>query len=134
MAGVAASASRHPPCRSPSTPRIAAVLLTIGVLLILSALFSRAARFGVPGFLTFLVVGMLAGSEGIGGIPFDDYRLAFRLGTLALALILFDGGLNTPLAALRNAAAPAGSTPSTPAVTAITRCLLGSQPRMSTAA
>lgn len=95
------------PSSEPTT--LAAVLLTVGVLLILSALFSRAsARFGVPGFLIFLVVGMLAGSEGIGGIPFDDYRLSFRLGTIALALILFDGGLNTPLAALRNAAAPAG--------------------------
>lgn len=56
---------------------LAAVLLTISVLLFVGALFSRAsARFGVPGFLIFLVVGMLAGSEGLGGIPFDDYRLA----------------------------------------------------------
>lgn len=51
---------------------------------------------------------MLAGSEGLGRIAFDDYRFAFRLGTLALALILFDGGLNTPLASVRRAAAPAG--------------------------
>ena len=52
----------------------------------------------MPIALLFLLIGMLAGSEGIGGIAFDDYRFAFRLGSLALALILFDGGLNTPLA------------------------------------
>ena len=54
-------------------------------------------------------IGMLAGSEGIGGIAFEDYGFAFRLGSLALALILFDGGLNTPLAALRRTWAPAGA-------------------------
>jgi cell volume regulation protein A len=51
---------------------------------------------------------MLAGSEGLGGIEFDDYHFSFRIGVLALALILFDGGLNTPLSAVRRAAAPAG--------------------------
>ena len=50
---------------------------------------------------------MLAGSEGLGGIVFEDYRLAFRLGTAALVLILFDGGLNTPKASLRQALWPA---------------------------
>jgi cell volume regulation protein A len=73
-----------------------------------SVLFSRAShRIGVPIALLFLLIGMLAGSEGIAGIAFDDYRFAFRLGSLALALILFDGGLNTPLAALRRTWAPA---------------------------
>src|SRR6185503_16208964 len=87
----------------------ALLLLTCGLLLSISVLFSRASqRFGVPIALLFLGVGMLAGSEGIGGIEFTDYRLAFRLGTLALALILFDGGLNTPLNAVRRAAGPAG--------------------------
>ena len=72
-------------------------------------LFSRASqRIGVPIALLFLLIGMLAGSEGIGGIAFDDYGFAFRLGSLALALILFDGGLNTPLAAVRRTWAPAG--------------------------
>jgi cell volume regulation protein A len=46
---------------------------------------------------------MAAGSEGFGGIPFDDHQLAFRLGTLALVLILFDGGLDTPRQAFRAA-------------------------------
>jgi potassium/hydrogen antiporter len=70
--------------------------------------FSRASqRIGVPIALLFLLIGMLAGSEGVGGIAFDDYHFAFRLGSFALALILFDGGLNTPLAALRRSWAPA---------------------------
>ena len=75
----------------------------------MSVVFSRASqRTGVPIALLFLLVGMLAGSEGLGGIAFDDYRFAFRLGAIALALILFDGGLNTPLGAVRKAWAPAG--------------------------
>jgi potassium/hydrogen antiporter len=88
---------------------IALLLLTCGLLLAISVLFSRASqRFGVPIALLFLGVGMLAGSEGIGGIEFNNYRFAFRIGVLALALILFDGGLNTPLNAVRRAAGPAG--------------------------
>ncbi len=74
-----------------------------------SVLFSRASnRIGVPIVLLFLIIGMLAGAEGLGRIEFEDYGFAFRLGSLALALILFDGGLNTPLAALRRTWAPAG--------------------------
>jgi cell volume regulation protein A len=87
----------------------ALLLTTCGLLLGASVLFSRASqRIGVPIALLFLLLGILAGSEGIGGIVFDDYGLAFRLGSLALALILFDGGLNTPLKEVRNAWAPAG--------------------------
>jgi cell volume regulation protein A len=86
----------------------ALLLATCGFLLAVSVLFSRASqRIGVPIALIFLVIGMLAGSEGIGGIAFDDYGFAFRLGSLALALILFDGGLNTPLGAIRRSWAPA---------------------------
>ncbi|HEX2224792.1 MAG TPA: potassium/proton antiporter, partial [Thermoanaerobaculia bacterium] len=71
-------------------------------------MFSRASsRFGVPVFLLFLGIGMLAGSEGVGGIVFEDYRLAFRLGTAVLVLILFDGGLNTPLSSLKQGLRPA---------------------------
>ncbi len=93
-----------------SEPESTALLLTTcGVLLGVSVVFSRASqRTGVPIALLFILVGMLAGSEGLGHIAFDDYRFAFRLGTVALALILFDGGLNTPLSAVRKAAAPAG--------------------------
>jgi cell volume regulation protein A len=91
-------------------PHATALLLaTCGLLLGVSVVFSRASqRTGVPIALLFLVVGMLAGSEGLGRIEFDDYQFAFRVGVLALALILFDGGLNTPLSAVRKAAAPAG--------------------------
>ena len=91
-------------------PEATALLLTTcGFLLGVSVLFSRASqRTGLPIALLFLIVGMLAGSEGVGGIEFDDYQFAFRIGTVALALILFDGGLNTPLSVLRRVAAPAG--------------------------
>jgi potassium/hydrogen antiporter len=94
----------------PREPEATALLLTTcGLLLGVSVVFSRASqRTGVPIALLFLVVGMLAGSEGIGKIYFEDYKFAFRVGVLALALILFDGGLNTPLSAVRKAAAPAG--------------------------
>jgi cell volume regulation protein A len=50
---------------------------------------------------------MLAGSEGIGGIAFEDYHRAFRVGMAALVLILFDGGLNTDAAAVREHLKPA---------------------------
>jgi cell volume regulation protein A len=90
-------------------PLPTAFLLTLcGVLLALSVLFSRASgRFGIPVALLFLGVGMAAGSDGPGGIEFSDYGLAFRLGTVALVLILFDGGLNTPLSSIRTAIRPA---------------------------
>src|SRR5690349_1798308 len=90
-------------------PQTTAVLLvTLGVLLALSALGSRVAgRIGVPLGLLFLAVGMLAGVDGIGGISFDDYRLTFRIGTAALALILFDGGWSTDFRHVRPALAPA---------------------------
>ena len=82
----------------------AVLLLTIGALLALSVLLSGApGRFGLPVLLLFIVIGMLAGEEGLGGLLFDDYALTFRLGTIALALILFDGGLNTPLGSVRRA-------------------------------
>jgi potassium/hydrogen antiporter len=84
-------------------------LTTFGVLLALSIIFSRAAeRFAVPVALVFLIIGVLAGSEGIGGIAFENYGVAFRLGTVALVLILFDGGLHTPAEAVREAVKPAG--------------------------
>jgi cell volume regulation protein A len=90
-------------------PLATALLLAgFGMLMVLSVLFSRASeRSGVPVMLVFLLMGMLAGSEGLGGIPFEDYHFAFRFGTAALALILFDGGLNTPRATLHGALQPA---------------------------
>jgi potassium/hydrogen antiporter len=85
-------------------------LATFCTLLVLSVVFSRASvRTGVPLTLVFLGIGLLAGSEGIGGIEFEDYGLAFRLGSVALAFILFDGGLNTRWSHVRHVMAPAGA-------------------------
>jgi len=88
----------------------AITLALFGLLLLLSVVSSRAAeRTGLPLSLLFLGVGMLAGSEGFGSIAFEDYEFAYRLGSLALALILFDGGLNTPVSAVRRVLGPAGT-------------------------
>jgi cell volume regulation protein A len=94
----------------PQEPLATALLFTtFAALVVVSVVFSRALeRTGVPVALVFLAIGMLAGSEGIGGIEFADYRFAFKIGTAALVLILFDGGLNTPVDALRRVVAPAG--------------------------
>jgi cell volume regulation protein A len=87
----------------------AALLAAIGVLLALAGLASPlSGRFGVPALVIFLGLGIAAGSEGIGGIPFEDHPLAFRLGTVALVLILFDGGLNTSRVVFRRALGAAG--------------------------
>ena len=80
----------------PSDLRIEHVLLGASILLLLSVIASKTSgRLGVPALLLFLIVGMLAGSEGPGGIYFDDALLAQSLGVIALIFILFDGGLNT---------------------------------------
>ncbi len=85
----------------------AGILAAFGVLLVISVLFSRASvRFGLPLTLVFLSIGMLAGSEGLGKIAFESYSQAFALGTVALAFILFDGGLNTHWGAVRQVLAP----------------------------
>jgi cell volume regulation protein A len=95
----------------PTTEPLATALLLalFGALLVVSVLFSRASeRSSIPVALIFLVIGMLAGSEGIGGVAFENYAFSFRIGTVALTLILFDGGMNTPLASIREAIRPAG--------------------------
>lgn len=72
------------------------VLVGIAVLFLVSIIANKfAERLGVPALLIFLVVGMLAGSEGPGGIPFDDPALAQTVGIVALAYILFSGGFDT---------------------------------------
>lgn len=83
--------------------------ILVAALLLLAAVLSRkvAARFGVPVLVVFVGVGMVAGSEGVGGIAFGDYTLAHGIGTLALVLILFDGGLRTPFSTVRLAWKPA---------------------------
>lgn len=84
-------------------------LILIGAVLVLFAVASSkfSARLGLPVLVVFLGLGMLAGSEGIGGLHFEDYTLAHGIGTVALALILFDGGLRTSVSALRVAWKPA---------------------------
>jgi cell volume regulation protein A len=77
---------------------IASFILIGAVLLAAGVLASKlSARFGIPALLLFLVIGMFAGSEGPGGIPFDSPLLAMAIGSIALVLILFDGGLQTDL-------------------------------------
>jgi len=61
-----------------------------------------SGRFGIPALLVFLIIGMLAGSEGPGGIEFDYPYLAQSLGIVALVLILFAGGLDTRWPAVRS--------------------------------
>jgi cell volume regulation protein A len=80
----------------------AELILGAGALLaagIVGALL--AERMRIPGLLLFLALGMLAGSEGIGGIAFDDTELARTLGTIALVLILFEGGLTAGWSEIR---------------------------------
>lgn len=72
------------------------ILVAFSSLLLLSVLASLVShKFGVPALLMFLAVGMLAGSEGIGGIHYSDASTAQLVGVLALAFILFAGGLET---------------------------------------
>jgi cell volume regulation protein A len=78
------------------------ILVAGSVLLLLSIFASKAAsRLGVPALLLFLVLGMFAGSDGPGGIYFDDARVAQSLGVVALSLILFSGGLDTEWSSIR---------------------------------
>jgi cell volume regulation protein A len=83
-------------------------ILAAGIFLLLGIASSKfSARLGVPVLVLFLSVGMLAGSEGLGRIPFENYDLANSVGSVALALILFDGGLRTSLAAVKRVWRPA---------------------------
>jgi cell volume regulation protein A len=84
------------------------LILLGGVLLITGIVSSKfSARLGLPVLVLFLAVGMLAGEDGPGGIPFDSFTTAHAIGSLALAVILFDGGLQTRTSALRAAWKPA---------------------------
>jgi cell volume regulation protein A len=72
-------------------------ILLIGSILVLISVFvdKTSSRFGVPTLILFLIIGVLAGSEGIGGIHFDDPQVAQFIGITALVFILFSGGLDT---------------------------------------
>jgi cell volume regulation protein A len=70
------------------------LILVAGALLAVGLAAAKVAdRVRVPGLLLFLGLGMLVGSEGIGGVEFDDYELTRTLGKIGLVLILFEGGL-----------------------------------------
>ena len=82
-------------------------ILVGAALIALSILTSALAfRFGTPLLLVFLCIGLIAGEDGL-GLQFDDAELAYFLGSLALAVILFDSGFGTRVQTLRRAAAPA---------------------------
>ena len=84
------------------------MLLAVGAVLCASVLLAlAAARTGVPVLVAFLVFGMLLGSDGPGGIEFDDAELARQVGIVGLVLILFEGGLQTSWRRLRGVAVPA---------------------------
>jgi cell volume regulation protein A len=84
-------------------------LLVIGAVLGLSvALAFGAARTGLPVLVAFLGLGMLLGSDGPGGIDFDNAHLTREAGTVGLGLILYEGGLQTSWRRLRSVAVPAG--------------------------
>ncbi len=77
--------------------------IPLGALLVaLSVIASKASgKMGLPALLIFIFIGMLAGSEGLGGIYFDDTGLAKTAGVVALAVILYSGGLSTDIKAVR---------------------------------
>jgi cell volume regulation protein A len=87
---------------------ITGIMLLMGSLLLISILAAVVSnRLGAPLLLTFLVVGMLAGEEGVLGIEFSNPELAFFIGSLALVIILFDGGMRTHKERFRVALWPA---------------------------
>ncbi len=78
------------------------ILLLGSILLFISIVASKTSfRFGIPTLILFLIVGILAGSEGFGGIIFDDPKTAQFLGMVALTFILFSGGLDTKWESIR---------------------------------
>src|SRR5919201_6887170 len=84
------------------------VLLIVGAILAASIFVALgASRTGVPSLVAFLGLGMLLGSDGPGGIDFDDAELTRRAGIVGLGLILYEGGLQTSWRRLREVAVPA---------------------------
>ncbi len=84
------------------------IAILLGAALVMAGILSSllALRFGAPLLLVFLVIGMLAGDSGPGRIAFDDVRTTYLVGSVALALILFDGGLRTRFQHIRSVLAP----------------------------
>src|SRR5690554_6250228 len=77
------------------------ILLTLSVLFFISILAGKAGfKFGVPALLLFLTVGMVFGSDGV-GIVFDNIQIAQTIGSVALCIILFSGGMDTKLSDIK---------------------------------
>ena len=84
------------------------IAIFLGAILVMAGILSSllALRFGAPLLLVFLLIGMLAGDAGPGQLRFDDVRTTYLVGSVALALILFDGGLRTKFQSIRAVLAP----------------------------
>lgn len=84
------------------------IAILLGAVLVMAGILSSllALRFGAPLLLFFLFIGIAAGESGPGGLRFDDVHTAYLVGSVALALILFDGGLKTRFQAIRAVLAP----------------------------
>ncbi|MGB3866826.1 MAG: potassium/proton antiporter [Xanthobacteraceae bacterium] len=82
--------------------------ILLGAVLVMAGILSSllALRFGAPLLLVFLLIGVLAGDSGPGGLNFSDVHVTYLVGSVALALILFDGGLKTRFQSIRTVLAP----------------------------
>jgi NhaP-type Na+/H+ and K+/H+ antiporter len=87
-------------CSPPRPPR-----RHLGLLSIFAGLF--LARFGTPLLLAFLAIGLLFGEQGPVGLVFNDFQTSYLIGSVALAVILFEGGLKTKRSMLKIALGPA---------------------------
>lgn len=98
---------RHPPLRRlkgevRALDFINQIILLGAVLAVISILLGQlSSRLGAPLLLVFLILGMLAGEDGLLGIPFDSYSATYAVGSIALAIILFEGGLRMPREVVR---------------------------------
>jgi cell volume regulation protein A len=108
--GLLAVGSRTPAGRLPLTDMTsdAHLILAVGTVLAVGVLAAGlAARIRLPALVLFAGLGMLVGSDGLGFIPFDNYRLARLIGTIALVLILYEGGLAAGWSEVRPVLRPA---------------------------